>query len=167
MPIFQFKYGNDVKNDPAYLGSVLQVDTRRVLINAEDEHLMRASISKLVTLRRGAADDWLIGCLALIAGKGMQQLRMYFCFIHPRFADLHGTLMGRLGNARRLSHDGNFCSALEQTHFMQTMVERDDFVRCQKFLACLGPKLVHPAYQDLVKIRIFTKIVINSFATMQ
>ena len=61
MPIFEFKYGDDVKNDPAYLGSVLQVDTRRVLINAEDEHLMRASISKLVTLRRGAADDWLIG----------------------------------------------------------------------------------------------------------
>lgn len=61
MPIFEFKYGDDVKNDPAYLGSVLQVDTRRVLINAEDEHLMRASIGKLVTLRRGAADDWLIG----------------------------------------------------------------------------------------------------------
>lgn len=61
MPIFEFKYGDDVRNDPAYLGSVLQVDTRRVLINAEDEHLMRASIGKLVTLRRGAADDWLIG----------------------------------------------------------------------------------------------------------
>lgn len=61
MPIFEFKYGDDVKNDPAYLGSVLQVDTRRVLINAEDEHLMRASIGKLVTLRRGAAADWLIG----------------------------------------------------------------------------------------------------------
>ena len=61
MPIFEFKYGDDIKNDPAFLGSVLQVDTRRVLINAEDEHLMRASIGKLVTLRRGAADDWLIG----------------------------------------------------------------------------------------------------------
>ncbi|MFH1931457.1 MAG: ATP-binding protein [Pseudomonadota bacterium] len=61
MPIFELKYGDDVKNDPAYLGSVLQVDTRRVLINAEDEHLIRASIGKLVTLRRGAADDWLIG----------------------------------------------------------------------------------------------------------
>ena len=61
MPIFEFKYGDDIKNDPAYLGSVLQVDTRRVMINAEDEHLMRASIGKLVTLRRGAADDWLIG----------------------------------------------------------------------------------------------------------
>ena len=61
MPIFEFKYGDDVKNDPAYLGSVLQVDTRRVMINAEDEHLMRASIGKLVSLRRGAADDWLIG----------------------------------------------------------------------------------------------------------
>jgi len=61
MPIFEFKYGDDVKKDPAYLGSVLQVDTRRVMINAEDEHLMRASIGKLVTLRRGAADDWLIG----------------------------------------------------------------------------------------------------------
>ncbi|MBA7610669.1 hypothetical protein ES703_17881 [subsurface metagenome] len=61
MPIFELKYGDDVENDPAYLGSVLQVDTRRVLINAEDEHLMRASIGKLVTLRRGAADDWLIG----------------------------------------------------------------------------------------------------------
>ncbi len=61
MPIFEIKYGDDVKNDPAYLGSVLQVDTRRVLINAEDEYLMRASIGKLVTLRRGAADDWLIG----------------------------------------------------------------------------------------------------------
>ena len=61
MPIFEFKYGDDVKNDPAYLGSVLQVDTRRVLINAEDEHLQRARIGKLVTLKQGAADDWLIG----------------------------------------------------------------------------------------------------------
>ena len=61
MPIFKFKYGDDAKNDPAYLGSVLQVDTRRVMINAKDEHLQRASISKLVTLKKGTADDWLIG----------------------------------------------------------------------------------------------------------
>ena len=61
MPIFEFKYGDDVKNDPAYLGSVLQVDTRRVMINAEDEHLQRARIGKLVSLKQGAADDWLIG----------------------------------------------------------------------------------------------------------
>ena len=61
MPIFKFKYGDDVKNNPAYLGSVLQVDTRRVMINAEDEHLQRASIGKLVTLKKGTADDWLIG----------------------------------------------------------------------------------------------------------
>jgi hypothetical protein len=61
MPIFKLNYADDVKNDPAYLGSVLQVDTRRVMINAEDEHLQRASISKLVTLKKGTADDWLIG----------------------------------------------------------------------------------------------------------
>ncbi|NQU64790.1 MAG: ATP-binding protein [SAR324 cluster bacterium] len=61
MPIFEFKDGDDIKNDPAYLGSVLQVDTRRVMINAEDKHLQRASIGKLVTLKKGAADDWLIG----------------------------------------------------------------------------------------------------------
>ena len=61
MSIFKINYGNDVKNDPAYLGSVLQVDTRRVMINSEDEHLERASIGKLVTLKKGAADDWLIG----------------------------------------------------------------------------------------------------------
>ncbi|MBU4316952.1 MAG: ATP-binding protein [Proteobacteria bacterium] len=62
MPIFKFNYADDVKNDPAYLGSVLQVDTRRVMISAQDEHLERASISKLVTLKKGtAADDWLIG----------------------------------------------------------------------------------------------------------
>jgi DNA helicase HerA-like ATPase len=61
MPIYEFKYGDDAKNDPAYLGSVLQVDTRRVIINAEDKHLERASIGKLVTLKKGAVDDWLIG----------------------------------------------------------------------------------------------------------
>jgi hypothetical protein len=61
MPIFKFNYADDVKNDPAYLGSVLQVDTRRVMINAKDEHLERASISKLVILKKGTADDWLIG----------------------------------------------------------------------------------------------------------
>ncbi len=61
MTIFKLKYGDDVKKDPAYLGSVLQVDTRRVMINAEDEHLERASIGKLVTLKKGTADDWLIG----------------------------------------------------------------------------------------------------------
>ncbi len=61
MPIFKFSYVDDVKNDPAYLGSVLQVDTRRVMINAKDEHLERASIGKLVTLKKGTADDWLIG----------------------------------------------------------------------------------------------------------
>ncbi|MBW2662329.1 MAG: ATP-binding protein [Deltaproteobacteria bacterium] len=61
MPIFEFKYGDDVRKDPAYLGSVLQVDTRRVMINAEDEHLQRARIGKLVVLKQGAVDDWLIG----------------------------------------------------------------------------------------------------------
>ena len=61
MPIFEFKRGDDIRNEPAYLGSVLQVDTRRVTINAEDEHLQRANIGKLVTLQKGAADDWLIG----------------------------------------------------------------------------------------------------------
>ena len=61
MPIFEFKDGGDVKNDPAYLGSVIQVDTRRVTINAEDEYLVRASIGKLVILKKGTVDDWLIG----------------------------------------------------------------------------------------------------------
>ena len=61
MPIFDFKYDDDAKNDPAYLGSVLQVDTRRVMINAKDEYLQRASISKLVALKKGTVDDWLIG----------------------------------------------------------------------------------------------------------
>lgn len=61
MPIFEFKYGDDAKTDQSYLGSVLQVDTRHVMINDEDKHLQRASIGKLVTLKRGTADDWLIG----------------------------------------------------------------------------------------------------------
>lgn len=61
MPIFDFKTGEDIRTDPGYLGTVLQVDTRRVTINTEDEHLVRASIGKLVTLRKGSADDWLIG----------------------------------------------------------------------------------------------------------
>ena len=61
MPIFDFKQGGDVHADEAYLGTVLQVDTRRVQISAEDEHLVRASIGKLVVLRRGTVDDWLIG----------------------------------------------------------------------------------------------------------
>ena len=61
MPIFDFKQGGDIQKDEGYLGTVIQVDTRRVSISAEDEHLTRASISKLVTLRRGTVDDWLIG----------------------------------------------------------------------------------------------------------
>ncbi|MCP4043978.1 MAG: ATP-binding protein [Gammaproteobacteria bacterium] len=61
MPIFDFKQGDDVQTDEGYLGTVIQVDTRRVFISAEDEHLMRASIGKLVALRRGTVDDWLIG----------------------------------------------------------------------------------------------------------
>lgn len=61
MAIFEFKQGEDIKTDPAYLGSVLQVDTRRVVVDAEDESLKLASIGKLVVLRKGAADDWLIG----------------------------------------------------------------------------------------------------------
>ncbi|MCK5734310.1 MAG: DUF853 family protein, partial [Candidatus Latescibacteria bacterium] len=39
----------------------MQVDTRRVMINADDEHLQRASIGKLITLKKGTADDWMIG----------------------------------------------------------------------------------------------------------
>ena len=61
MAIFEFKQGEDIKTDPAYLGSVLQVDTRRVVIDAEDESLKLASIGKLVVLRSGTAEDWLIG----------------------------------------------------------------------------------------------------------
>lgn len=61
MPIFNFKQGEYVQTDGGYLGTVLQVDTRRMSISAKDEHLMRASIGKLVALRRGTVDDWLIG----------------------------------------------------------------------------------------------------------
>lgn len=61
MPIFDFKSGEDIRTDIGYLGTVLQVDSRRVMLNAEDEHLVRASIGKLVTLRKSSADDWLIG----------------------------------------------------------------------------------------------------------
>ncbi len=63
MPIFKFAHVDDAQKDPAYLGSVLQVDTRRVIINAEDEHLQRANIGKLVALKKGTADDWLIGMI--------------------------------------------------------------------------------------------------------
>ena len=66
MPIFDFKHDDDVQTDEGYLGTVIQVDTRRVLISAEDEHLMRASIGKLVALRRGIVDDWLIGMVERI-----------------------------------------------------------------------------------------------------
>ncbi|MCD4653413.1 ATP-binding protein, partial [bacterium] len=61
MSIFTFKQDDNFQTDRAYLGTVLQVDTRRVLINTEDEHLSRASNGKLVVLRKGSADDWLIG----------------------------------------------------------------------------------------------------------
>ncbi len=61
MPFFKFNQGENTRSDDGYLGTVLQVDTRRVLINSEDEHLTRANIGKLVVLRRGTVDDWLIG----------------------------------------------------------------------------------------------------------
>jgi len=61
MAIFEFTQSEDAKTDPAYLGSVLQVDTRRVVIDADDENLKLARIGKLVVLRNGTADDWLIG----------------------------------------------------------------------------------------------------------
>ena len=71
MPIFEFKYGDDIRKDPTYLGSVLHVDTRRVMINAQDEHLERAGIGKLVTLKKGTADDWLIGMVDRIVRQIM------------------------------------------------------------------------------------------------
>ena len=43
MPIFDFKQGDDVQTDGGYLGTVIQVDTRRVSISSEDEHLTRAN----------------------------------------------------------------------------------------------------------------------------
>ena len=96
MPIFNSKY-DDAENDPAYLGSVLQVDTRRVMINAKDEHLQRASISKLVALKKGTVDDWLIGMVDRIvrqivtvdtAQKKMENKKLRTTMIFYRFQEM-------------------------------------------------------------------------------
>lgn len=60
--LFNFKLGEDASSDNAYLGTVLQVDTRRVVINAEDSNLKLAGVGKLVALKSiSVADEWMIG----------------------------------------------------------------------------------------------------------
>ena len=67
MAFFSFDQNSPAK-DVSYLGRVRSVDTRRLTIDAEDDHLERASVGKLVTLPiPGPMDDWLIGMVERIA----------------------------------------------------------------------------------------------------
>ncbi|MCF6313526.1 MAG: ATP-binding protein [Verrucomicrobiales bacterium] len=60
--LFNFKLGEEAANDTSYLGTVLQVDTRRVVINSEDANLKLAGVGKLVALKSSSlADEWMIG----------------------------------------------------------------------------------------------------------
>jgi len=71
MAFFLFNQSSPL-DDASYLGRVRSVDTRRLTIDAEDDHLDRASVGKLVTLPiPGPMDDWLIGMVERIARQSI------------------------------------------------------------------------------------------------
>lgn len=70
MSLFEFKNGG--KEEPAYIGSVLQVSTRRVVIDTSDDCLGRSGVGKLVAIKKGSAEDWMIGMVDKVARRGGQ-----------------------------------------------------------------------------------------------
>jgi len=71
MPFFSFNQDNP-NSDANYLGRVRAVDTRRLTIDAEDAHLERIGVGKLVALPvSGPMDDWLIGIVERIARQSV------------------------------------------------------------------------------------------------
>ena len=71
MSFFSFNQDNP-NNDTNYLGRVRSVDTRRLAIDAEDAHLERIGVGKLVALPvPGPMDDWLIGIVERIARQSV------------------------------------------------------------------------------------------------
>ena len=71
MPFFTFNQDRP-NSDTDYLGRVRSVDTRRLAIDAEDGHLERVGVGKLVTLPvPGPMDDWLIGIVERIARQSV------------------------------------------------------------------------------------------------
>ncbi len=73
MPFFSFNQDSP-NSDNDYLGRVRSVDTRRLAIDAEDGHLERIGVGKLVALPvPGPMDDWLIGIVERIARQSVTQ----------------------------------------------------------------------------------------------
>ncbi|MBT3193987.1 MAG: DUF87 domain-containing protein, partial [Verrucomicrobia bacterium] len=73
MPFFTFNQDSP-NSDTDYLGRVRSVDTRRLAIDAEDGHLERVGVGKLVALPvPGPMDDWLIGIVERIARQSVTQ----------------------------------------------------------------------------------------------
>jgi len=67
MKLFEFEEQSGARNHSDFLGAVLQVDTRRVVVNAENENLKLASVGKLVALKTGGSvEEWLIGVVERI-----------------------------------------------------------------------------------------------------
>jgi len=71
MPFFSFNQDSP-NSDTDYLGRVRSVDTRRLAVDAEDGHLERVGVGKLVALPvPGPMDDWLIGIVERIARQSV------------------------------------------------------------------------------------------------
>jgi len=73
MPFFEFNQDNP-NADGDYLGRVRSVDTRRLSVDAEDAHLDRVGVGKLVALPvPGPMDDWLVGIVERIARQSVAE----------------------------------------------------------------------------------------------
>ena len=75
------------------------------------------------------ADNRRVGPAGAIAVEFIEQLGLQLIFIFTRTAGFHGINMGLHRNFCRLAHQLNFFTAFEQTHIVQQMVQRNEFIR--------------------------------------
>jgi len=93
--LFNFKLGEEASSDTSYLGTVLQVDTRRVVINAEDANLKLAGVGKLVALKGSSiADQWMIGLVDRIVRQITNDDNVSGEDIDEAESSLHTTTVG-------------------------------------------------------------------------
>ena len=79
----------------------------------------------------------------------------------------HRTHMGQGGNPRRLTHAFDFATALEETHFVEHMLECHHLVRRMTTLLGLGTQTIHPTNDPLIELAVVPDRVVELASTFE
>src|SRR5690606_35729501 len=99
-------------------------------------------------------------------GELVLDLRLQLVLVHPRLADPHGAAVGAGGDLAGPGHHLELAGALVQAHFVDQVVEVDEFRRGNGARPGPGADGIHPLHQLAVEILVLAHGVVDPLAAL-